>query len=107
MYRLGLLGFVLAGWEEVHLRYHQQLRRRLWLLDVEGRTSRKLLNPSTEKPKNFWPMYGDGFIYLRLRHKVREGQGRQSLKSWNRNEYLENARRGRRAGAGDQEHASD
>jgi tricorn protease len=39
----------------------------LWLLDVEGRTSRKLLDAEVsdaEKPNNFWPMFGDGFIYF-------------------------------------------
>src|SRR5208337_4141502 len=39
----------------------------LWVRDVPGRTFRKLLDsdlPDAEKPNNFWPMYGNGFIYF-------------------------------------------
>ena len=36
-------------------------------LDVESHSSRKLLDadvPDAKKPNNFWPMYGNGFIYF-------------------------------------------
>lgn len=39
----------------------------LWVMDVQNRTSRKLLDetlPDDQKPNNFWPMYGNGEIYF-------------------------------------------
>jgi tricorn protease len=39
----------------------------LWVLDVQARTFRKLLDadlPDDRKPNNFWPMYGNGEIYF-------------------------------------------
>jgi tricorn protease len=52
-------------WSRKH--YRGSYAADLWLLDVEGRTSRKLLDtdlPDAEKPNNLWPMFGDGFIYF-------------------------------------------
>lgn len=52
-------------WSRKH--YRGSYAADLWVLDVESRSSRKLLDaevPDAEKPNNFWPMYGNGFIYF-------------------------------------------
>ena len=52
-------------WSRKH--YRGSYAADLWLLDVETRSSRKLLDadvPDAEKPNNYWPMFGDGFIYF-------------------------------------------
>ncbi|HTU92398.1 MAG TPA: S41 family peptidase, partial [Gemmataceae bacterium] len=52
-------------WSRKH--YRGSYAADLWVLDVETRSSRKLLDaemPDAEKPNNFWPMYGNGFIYF-------------------------------------------
>jgi tricorn protease len=39
----------------------------LWVMDVAGKTFKKLLDentPDEQKPNNFWPMYGNGEIYF-------------------------------------------
>ncbi len=39
----------------------------LWVLDVDSKSSRKLLDadlPDSEKPNNFWPLYGNGEIFF-------------------------------------------
>ncbi len=39
----------------------------LWVLDVDSKTSKKVLDadlPDSEKPNNFWPMYGNGEIFF-------------------------------------------
>jgi tricorn protease len=39
----------------------------LWVLDVDSKTSKKMLDadlPDSEKPNNFWPMYGNGEIFF-------------------------------------------
>ncbi|MFL5242894.1 MAG: S41 family peptidase [Gemmataceae bacterium] len=53
------------SWSRKH--YRGSYAADLWILDVEGRTSKKLLDadlPDAEKPNNFWPMYGNGSIYF-------------------------------------------
>lgn len=52
-------------WSRKH--YRGSYAADLWVLDVDSRSSRKLLDaevPDAEKPNNFWPMYGNGFIYF-------------------------------------------
>jgi tricorn protease len=52
-------------WSRKH--YRGSYAADLWVLDVATRSSRKLLDtdlPDAEKPNNFWPMYGNGFIYF-------------------------------------------
>ncbi|HEY7315827.1 MAG TPA: S41 family peptidase [Gemmataceae bacterium] len=52
-------------WSRKH--YRGSYAADLWVLDVEARTSRKLLDgdtPDAEKPNNFWPMFGNDFIYF-------------------------------------------
>jgi tricorn protease len=52
-------------WSRKH--YRGSYAADLWLLDVPTRSSRKLLDgdmPDAEKPNNFWPMCGNGFIYF-------------------------------------------
>jgi tricorn protease len=52
-------------WSRKH--YRGSYAADLWVLDVEARTSKKLLDtdlPDAEKPNNFWPMYGNAFIYF-------------------------------------------
>jgi tricorn protease len=52
-------------WSRKH--YRGSYAADLWVLDVESRTSKKILDadlPDAEKPNNFWPMYGDGVIYF-------------------------------------------
>ncbi len=52
-------------WSRKH--YRGSYAADLWVLDVASRSSRKLLDadvPDAEKPNNFWPMYGNGFIYF-------------------------------------------
>jgi len=39
----------------------------LWVLDVDSKASKKMLDaglPDSEKPNNFWPMYGNGEIFF-------------------------------------------
>jgi tricorn protease len=53
------------AWSRKH--YRGSYAADLWVLDVEKRSSQKLLDaetPDAEKPNNFWPMYGNGFIYF-------------------------------------------
>jgi tricorn protease len=50
-------------WSRKH--YRGSYAADLWVLNLEDRSSRKLLDadlPDAEKPNNFWPMYGNGFI---------------------------------------------
>jgi tricorn protease len=52
-------------WSRKH--YRGSYAADLWVLDLDSRTSKKLLDadtPDAEKPNNFWPMYGNGFIYF-------------------------------------------
>src|SRR5579871_2095612 len=52
-------------WSRRH--YRGSYAADLWVLDVDSRSSHKLLDadkPDAEKPNNFWPMYGNGFIYF-------------------------------------------
>ena len=52
-------------WSRKH--YRGSYAADLWVLNVADRTSRKLLDgdlPDAEKPNNFWPMYGNGFIFF-------------------------------------------
>jgi tricorn protease len=52
-------------WSRKH--YRGSYAADLWVLDVDTRSSRKLLDadvPDAEKPNNFWPMYGNGFIFF-------------------------------------------
>jgi tricorn protease len=52
-------------WSRQH--YRGSYAADLWVLDVENRTSKKLLDadlPDAEKPNNLWPMYGNDVIYF-------------------------------------------
>jgi tricorn protease len=52
-------------WSRKH--YRGSYAADLWVADLENRTFKKLLDadlPDAEKPNNFWPMYGNGFIYF-------------------------------------------
>ncbi len=52
-------------WSRKH--YRGSYAADLWVLDVPSRSSHKLLDtdvPDAEKPNNFWPMYGNGFIFF-------------------------------------------
>ncbi|HEY7327235.1 MAG TPA: S41 family peptidase [Gemmataceae bacterium] len=52
-------------WSRKH--YRGSYAADLWVLDVDSRSSRRLLDsdvPDGEKPNNFWPMYGNGFIFF-------------------------------------------
>jgi tricorn protease len=52
-------------WSRKH--YRGSYAADLWVLDVASKQSKKLLDadlPDAEKPNNFWPMYGNGFIFF-------------------------------------------
>jgi tricorn protease len=52
-------------WSRKH--YRGSYAADLWVLDLDTRSSRKVLDadlPDAEKPNNFWPMYGNNFIYF-------------------------------------------
>ncbi|HEY1861458.1 MAG TPA: S41 family peptidase, partial [Gemmataceae bacterium] len=52
-------------WSRKH--YRGSYAADLWVLDVENRTSKKLVDADlsdAEKPNNFWPMYGHNYIYF-------------------------------------------
>jgi len=54
-----------ATWWRKH--YRGSFAADIWILDVEKKTSRKLLDedvPDQEKPNNFWPQFGKGEIYF-------------------------------------------
>jgi tricorn protease len=63
-------------WSRKH--YRGSYAADLWVLDVESRSSRKLLDtdvPDAEKPNNFWPMFGNGFIYFVSDREVKAKAG--------------------------------
>jgi tricorn protease len=52
-------------WSRKH--YRGSYAADLWVMDVEAKTFQKVLDadlPDEEKPNNFWPMYGNGFVYF-------------------------------------------
>jgi tricorn protease len=52
-------------WSRQH--YRGSYAADLWVLDIDTKSSKKLLDadvPDAERPNNFWPMYGNGFIYF-------------------------------------------
>lgn len=59
----------------------------LWLLDVEKKAFKKLLDenlPDEQKPNNFWPLYGNGEIYFVSDREVTAKPGTpEALKSAN------------------------
>src|SRR5919204_4019120 len=63
-------------WSRKH--YRGSYAADLWLLDVERKAFRKLVDadlPDPEKPNNFWPMYGNGWIYFVSDRDVRARAG--------------------------------
>jgi tricorn protease len=52
-------------WSRKH--YRGSYAADLWVMDTDGPTFRKLVDvdtPDDMKPNNFWPMFGNGFIYF-------------------------------------------
>ncbi|HZY89174.1 MAG TPA: S41 family peptidase, partial [Gemmataceae bacterium] len=52
-------------WSRKH--YRGSYAADLWVLDVASKQSKKLLDadlPDPERPNNFWPMYGNGFVFF-------------------------------------------
>jgi tricorn protease len=63
-------------WSRKH--YRGSYAADVWLLDMEARSSRKLLDadvPDAEKPNNFWPMFGTDSIYFVSDRDVRAKAG--------------------------------
>jgi tricorn protease len=54
----------------------------LWVLDVDSKSSKKILDtdlPDSEKPNNFWPMYGNSEIYFVSDREVRAKAGSKDV----------------------------
>jgi tricorn protease len=52
-------------WSRKH--YRGSYAADLWVLNVENRTAKKLLDADladAEKPNNFWPMFGNNYVYF-------------------------------------------
>ena len=72
-------------WSRKH--YRGSYAADLWVLDVDTKTSRKILDadlPDDMKPNNLWPMYANGFIYFVSDRDVMAKAGsREALRSKN------------------------
>jgi tricorn protease len=67
-------------WSRKH--YRGSYAADVWVFDVDSRSSRKLLDadvPDAEKPNNFWPMYGNGFIYFVSDRDVKAKAGSKAV----------------------------
>jgi tricorn protease len=72
-------------WSRQH--YRGSYAADLWVLDLPTKSFQKVLDadlPDAEKPNNFWPMYGNGFIYFVSDRATRARAGSpEALKSAN------------------------
>jgi tricorn protease len=65
-----------AVWWRKH--YRGSYSADLWVADLQAKTFKQLLDadlPDNMKPNNFWPLYGNGFIYFVSDREVRAKAG--------------------------------